>query len=130
MDLRERLRLIAELLPDGASIQLGKDTLAAMTLAEASVVKDSIQPDQGIMPDLSIADIMQATGRARSTVHGWIKYDGLESYQFGNETRISRAAWDAFLNRRRNAPREKPSCAPSEASSGLGTWRKHMKKAG
>lgn len=91
-------------------------------------------PSAGEEPlmDLSVSEIMEATGKARSTVIGWINNGDLESYMFGREHRITRVEWRAYLSRRRRGEEpKKSSSAPNRADASkskgggdeLGSWR-------
>lgn len=76
--------------------------------------------DQEQLMDLSVNEIMEATGKARSTVIGWINSGELQSYMFGREHRVTRAAWRDFLRRRRE---EDPSPRVEVEAVDLGSWR-------
>lgn len=76
--------------------------------------------DQEQLMDLSVSEIMEATGRARSTVIGWINSGELQSYMFGRERRVTRAAWNDFLRRRRG---EGPTPGVEAEAVDIGSWR-------
>lgn len=123
--------MAAALPTESARVELSKTDLLAM-LEEAGAVESAAGSDQEPLMDLSVSEIMEATGKARSTVIGWINNGDLESYMFGREHRITRVEWRAFLSRRRRGEElKKSSSAPNRAdapkSKGtgdeLGSWR-------
>lgn len=122
--MNERIRRIVELLPDGASVTFSKDALREIADSNEAL------PDNGnahpIMPDMTIADIMEATGRARSTVHGWIASGALRAYDFGSEKRVTPHAWQEFLNGKRNPSAERHTGRARSEAADLGAWRRQL----
>lgn len=128
MNLADRLQRLADALPsEAASVMLSKRDLLDMLDGagpECAAARSSQEP----LMDLSVQDVMDATGRARSTVIGWINASKLEAYKFNNrEWRIPRDAWRQFQRRQQGA-----SDAPqaSMEDSELSSWRRELSHAG
>ena len=122
MRLADRLRALADALPEGGSVTFTRADLLAM-LAEDGEPSGR----QGAAPlmDLTVDDIMEATGRARSTVCGWIAAGQLRAYRFGREWRIPHEAWREFLDRHRTGEPAGHAPAPRPAPD-LSAWRRHL----
>lgn len=127
MSLRERIRAMAEALPtESARVELSRADL--LTMLEEGGSAERSPKDQEPLMDLSVAEIMVATGKARSTVIGWINSGGLDAYHFGREWRITRAAWHAYLQTKRSKGRAKTEGGKKHTpqpkhADGLGSWR-------
>lgn len=127
MTLAERIRALAEALPtEEAKVELSRADLVAM-LQEDGTEAGSRTADEEQLMDLSVTEIMAATQKARSTVIGWINSGQLESYRFGREHRITRAAWRSFLDCRRrgeNPARASPVAGRLNGVADLSGWRR------
>lgn len=127
-----------ERLPDGAALSLPVAELRELVRDAAEAHGDGDGPipngspsfDEPLM-DLSVADIMVATGKARSTVIGWMReLRDLGAYRFGREWRIPRAAWDEFLARRRAGTSVPVTSERRRRKADLGGWRRHVRPGG
>ena len=105
MTLKERLRQLASALPS--------DT-CAVTLTRADLVAlledDSRETEVGSTRDLTVEDVADETGRAPSTVRGWLISNALRGYKLNNrDWRVPRAALGEYLRARPNHANETPS---------------------
>lgn len=85
MTLKERLRQLAEALPSPtATVNLSRADLETL-------LGDAAEPEP--LSDLTVEDVAEEVGRARSTVRGWCHDRKLRAYRLnGREWRITRAA--------------------------------------
>lgn len=111
--LSDRLRTLADALPDDGSVSFTRDDLLAM-LAAACEPSEAME----LTVDLTVAEVARLLGRAPGTVRGWCASGDLEgAYRFnGREWRIppeavallqrKQARVDTALNHRstRDAP--------------------------
>lgn len=94
MNVNERLRqIIASLPSDTAAVTLTRADLAAL-----------IEGPENMAPiptrDLSVDEVAQDTGRAPSTVRGWLIAGALRGYKLnGRDWRVTRAALREYLDR-------------------------------
>lgn len=114
--LRERLRTIAEALPDGASITLGSEALRSLLEVDA---------DESSLPsDLTVEEVAALLGRSPQTVRRWIREGELDAYSFrGREYRISAAALQEFIAQERATADRASQSPPANIAEQLGAWR-------
>ena len=92
MTLQERLRRLAEALPsDESSIVITKADLLSMLEGDGRS-----EPAR----DLSVDEVAYETGRAPSTVRGWLLSGALRGYKLnGRDWRVTRPALHEYLRR-------------------------------
>lgn len=117
-----RLRQLAEALPEGAAVTLTREQLLAL-LEETRNAPESGAGE--VFGDLTVVDIMAATNRARSTVCAWIASGELRAYRFGREWRVTRAAWQDFLDSRRDGKAAPGPAIDHTQSVDTTSWRKY-----
>lgn len=112
-----RLRAIASALPsDGSAVTFTRADLLA--LLDGADVADQPAAER----DLSVDDVAAETGRAGSTVRGWLIAGALDGYKLrGRDWRITRAALRAFLARQ-GQPDPAPETDPADVD--IAAWRK------
>ncbi len=116
MSLQERLRTIAEALPDGASIALSSDALRRLLETEAG--------EKSLPRDLTVEEGADLLHRSPQTVRRWIREGDLEAYSFrGREYRITAAALQDFIARQQTAPDRTPQSPGAHVTKQLGAWR-------
>lgn len=116
--MSERIRKLAELLPDGAAVTLSKHDLLALA-AEQEMPQPAQAP-----AEMTVETIAAEMNRAPSTVRGWLERGEIEgAYRFrGREWRVPRAAFEAFKVRG-GAPAPTVDAKP-ETRADLSSWRK------
>ncbi len=93
MNLQERLRTIAEALPEGASITLSSEALR-------SLLETAADESSTLAHDMTVEEVATHLERAPQTVRRWIREGELEAYSFrGREYRITAAALRDFIAR-------------------------------
>ncbi len=110
MDLADRLRELAERLPQGGSLTLSRDGLLSLASEHDS------DPDQPCgRPDFTIAELAARFYRSPSTIRGWCERGRFEgAYKLnGRDWRVPPAGVDAFLAEQRG----------EQAVARLGAWR-------
>jgi excisionase family DNA binding protein len=124
--LQERLAMIAELLPEGATITLGRETLLQFSTATTAKAQTST-----LTCDLSVADVAKALNRSQSTVRALAASGRLPgAYRsFGREWRIPRDSFDSFREQcRQQGPRIVAKVRSAQPVN-IGRWRDELKKA-
>ena len=123
MDPRDRLRAIAEVLPEHGSVTLTRADL--LELAEASLTDAAEEP----LGDYTVAQVADIFQRAPQTVRDWIKSGRLRAYRFNRrEYRITRVAVEAYLEQQRNGERD--GCPKGqESTADLSAWQEVYKAA-
>lgn len=119
----DRLRAAVEGVPEGASLTLPVDVLKDWLEAAADATETGIESPGRPVADLSVGEIAEAHGKAPSTVRGWLQ-DVPGTYRLGNELRVPRSAWRAYLDGL--AQDDDGPDGPPEVRSGdadLGGWR-------
>lgn len=116
MTPEERLRLIAESLPDGASVTFTREGLRGL-ISEST--GNGRHPSTHEV-DLPAKDVASLFDRSPSTVRGWIKEGMLKAYKFGREWRVTHAALQEFQERQRAGG---PQADLANDRSPLGRWR-------
>ena len=117
MTLKERLLQLASALPSDHS---------AVTITRADLIAllqgDNSETGGRSMRDLTVDEVADETGRAPSTVRGWLISGALRGYKFNNfGWRVPRAALREYLDTRSNQATE----TPGEVSGvDITTWRK------
>lgn len=115
----DRLRALAEALPDGASVVLSKAQLFA--LADGP-------PDAAPIPDVADSTVEQLAARferSPSTVRAWCEAGLLPgAYRLrGREWRVPESAVEAFVEQERRGRGDEAECVSSRRPD-LGAWRK------
>ena len=124
MDVCERLRRIAEVLPEHGSVTLTRSDL--LELAESALTEDVAESPPADYTVAQVADMFQ---RAPQTVRDWIKSGRLQAYKLnGREYRITRAAVDEFLEQQRNGEPDGQANG-RKSSADLGAWRRVRERA-
>ncbi len=117
ISLQERLRTIAEALPEGASITLSSEALRSLLETDAD-------ESSTLAHDMTVEQVAMHLERAPQTVRRWIREGDLEAYSFrGREYRITAAALQDFIARQQTAPDRTPSTPPVHLANQLGAWR-------
>ena len=115
MEAIHRLRLLAECLPDGATVNLPADFIRQLALEAGTVPTD----------DMSVEDVAERLGRSPSRVRDWIAAGELRTYRLGREHRITEAALQEFLERQRSSTTTADQSAVSgQRRADIGAWRK------
>ncbi len=116
MTLQERLRTIAEALPDGASITLSSEVLYRLLETDA---------DEGTLPhDLTAEEVADLLDRSPQTVRRWIREGELDAFSFrGREYHITGAALQEFIAREQMAAERAPESPRVRVTKQLGAWR-------
>lgn len=115
MTLRDRLRRLASALPsDGSSVTLTRLDLEELLEGEVAEVRDRER-------DLTVEDVAEETGRAPSTVRGWLIEGTLRGYKLnGRDWRVPRAALRTYLEAQAG-----PSPASDDGEAvDIGAWRR------
>ncbi len=116
MSLQERLRTIAEALPEGASISLSSEALRR--LLETGTDED------GCPHDMTVEEVANHLDRSPQTVRRWIREGELDAYSFrGREYRITAAALEDFIAREQTAAARAPQSPRTHVKKPLGAWR-------
>ena len=94
MSLADRLRQLAERLPDGGSL-----TLTRAGLLELAAVEDGPADPVDVPADFTVAELAARFHRAASTIRDWCEHGRFEAaYKLnGRDWRIPHAALDTFL---------------------------------
>jgi excisionase family DNA binding protein len=128
MDLRARLRLLADALPDDGAVTLTAASLRAW-LAEDS--RGDREEAGKPLADLTVEQLADELGRSGSTIRGWLG-EGVFPHAYklrGKEWRIPRADVKQYLERQQRPAAEEQEREARPGSDDLGSWRNHMKKA-
>lgn len=93
MTLKERLRQLASALPsDHSAVTMTRADLVAM------LEDDSCEADLTSAQDLTVEEVAKKTGRAASTVRGWLISKALRGYKINNrDWRVPRPALREYL---------------------------------
>jgi excisionase family DNA binding protein len=126
MTLDERLALLVENLPPGASVTLPVDWLRSELGAEGV--------NGSTISDYTVEALAAELGRAPSTVRGWLLEGAIpEAYKLGREWRIPRAAVRRFLDSLSNGGGHAEEVADGESAVRghvPGAWRRHLRRTG
>lgn len=115
MNLQDRLQRIASALPsDDSSVTLSRADILTL-LGDEEL--DPCEP----LHDLTVQQVADATGRAPSTVRGWLSSGALRAYKLNSrDWRVPQAALRAYLTEQACEPRG--SSGDGEALD-LSAWR-------
>ncbi len=117
MGLGERLRTLAEALPEGASITLSSEALRSLLETDA----DESSP---LAHDMTVEEVANHLDRSPQTVRRWIREGELDAYSFrGREYRITAAALRNFIAREQTAVERPPQSPCAHVTKQLGAWR-------
>ena len=123
MDVRDRLRRMAEALPEHGSVTLTRADL--LELAEAA----STEAAEELLGDYTVTQVADMFQRAPQTVRDWIKSGRLRAYKLnGREYRITRAAAEEFLEQQRSGEPD-GQVSGRKSSADLGAWRRVREQA-
>ena len=116
MGLGERLRTLAEALPEGASITLSSDALRSLLETDAD--------ERSLPHDVTVDEVADLLDRSPQTVRRWIRDGVLDAYTLrGREYRITAAALRNFRAREQTAAEQPPEPPGTHATKQLGAWR-------
>ncbi len=117
MGLGERLRTLAEALPEGASITLSSEALR-------SLLETAADESSTLAHDMTAEEVATHLERAPQTVRRWIREGELEAYSFKRrEYRITAAALRDFIAREQTAAERAPETPRARVTKQLGAWR-------
>ncbi|MDQ3606364.1 MAG: helix-turn-helix domain-containing protein [Gemmatimonadota bacterium] len=129
MDLRSRLRLLADALPEGGSVAFTRADLVAMLSASGEVGEAANSGELAGTADRTLEQVAAEVKRSASTVRGWCASGALTgAYKLnGRDWRIPAGALRSYLDaqasgEKRSEPQIRTGRAPD-----LGSWRKHRK---
>lgn len=118
MTLRERLRQLALALPSQAAVTLTKADLLALVADEADPVP--------VARDLRVEEVADETGRAPSTVRGWLIAGHLRGYKMnGRDWRVPRDALTEYLKVQLQGAERTPDHSAGEIDVDIADWRRH-----
>ena len=127
MDIRARLQVLADTLPESGAVTFTRADLLAMLAGEGGKAGQG-GTDQ-TAEDLTVQDIAERAKRSPSAVRGWIRSGQLRAYRFqGRDYRVAPEAWEAFKQAQRSGGEAKPRERSGKVD--LGSWRRNLKKAG
>lgn len=119
--LSDRLRALADALPDDGSVSFTRDDLLSMLAAAGEPSESS-----GVTVDLTVVEVARLLSRAPGTVRGWCASGELEgAYRFNSrEWRVPPAAV-ALLQRKQAGANTvlKPHSKSDAQEADLGAWR-------
>lgn len=109
------------------------DALRAQADALDALAQQLEAPEPNAGPpvaDLTVSDIAEAHGKAESTVRAWL-HAVPGAYRLGNELRVSRRAWRAYLDRLagEDPGLEDEEGADDRPGGDLGAWREEYREA-
>ncbi len=117
MGLGERLRTLAEALPEGASITLSSEALRSLLGTDAD-------ESSTMAHDMTVEEVANHLDRSPQTVRRWIREGELDAYSFrGREYRITAAALRTFIAREQTASERPPQPPGTHVTKQLGAWR-------
>ena len=117
MSLQERLRTLAEALPEGASITLSSEALRSLLERDAD-------ESSTLAHDMTVEEVANHLDRSPQTVRRWIREGELDAYSFrGREYRITAAALRNFIAREQTAAERAPQSPREPVTKQLGAWR-------
>ncbi len=112
--MEDRLRTLADALPDGAAVTL------PVSLIRSWLVQ-SVPADPDHHADMTVADVAAMLDRSPQTVRAWIRHGDLDAYRLrGREYRVTRGALEAFLAHQRN--RAAPRSSTHSSGDSRRTW--------
>ena len=116
MTLRERLEQLAAALPsDGASVTLNRAALLTLLSLDACEVATGPR-------DLTVEEVATATGRASSTVRGWLLAGDLPGYKLnGRDWRVRRSALRTYVGDQRHLPNQ---LGTRQDNEDISAWRR------
>ena len=119
MNVRERLRAMADVLPESGSV-----TLTRADLYEIAQTDDT-GSEKAMQADFTVAQVADMFDRKSQTIRDWINAGRLCGYLFNDrEYRITRGALEEFQEWQRNGA---TTTRQSEISD-LGAWRQEAQK--
>lgn len=117
--LEAHLRDLIEALPQGASVELPRQALVRWLEEDGESAAE--RPERPVA-DLTVGDIAEAHDKAPSTVREWLQ-EVPGTYRLGNELRIPRRAWRAWLDSLADDGESGPARVRSKPTASLGDWR-------
>lgn len=123
MTVAERLRQAVQGVPDEGAIQLPASTLRRWLEEEDALSPNGHQGAGEEVADLTVSEIAEAHDKSETTVREWLQ-DVPGVYRLGNELRVSREDWRAYLDSlAEDEEDEGPAEVRSSRSTDLGDWR-------
>jgi excisionase family DNA binding protein len=117
--VEDRLRTLADALPDGAAVTLPVSLIWAWLIHSGSANPHNNEAD------MTVAEVASLLSRSPQTVRTWIRRGNLDAYKLrGKEYRVTRDALEAFLalQRRHVAPRNAMHSSSGQPAN-LRSWR-------
>jgi hypothetical protein len=113
--------------PEGGAVTLPREAVARWLEEAADGPKDAAHSTNGDVADLTVTDLAEALDRSESTVRGWLP-DVPGSYKLGQEWRVPRDAWRAYLDGLAAKSEEGgPPEVRSRPGAALGDWREERR---
>ncbi len=117
MGLGERLRTLAEALPEGASITLSSEALHSLLRTDAD-------ESSTLAHDMTVEEVANHLDRSPQTVRRWIREGELDAYSSrGREYRITATALRNFIAQEQTAAERPPQSTGAHVTKQLGAWR-------
>ncbi len=118
LTVEDRLRTLADALPDGASVTLPVSLIRSWLIQSGSA-------DSERAVDMTVAEVASLLSRSPQTIRTWIRQGDLDAYRLrGREYRVTRVALAAFLAHQQDRAAPQSSLRSSGGrSASLGSWR-------
>lgn len=119
LTVEDRLRTLADLLPDGAAVTL------PVSLIRSWLIQSGSADPHNDKADMTVAEVASLLSRSPQTVRTWIRQGDLDAYKLrGREYRVTRGALEAFSGHEqdRAAPRSSMHSSGGQPAN-LGSWR-------
>jgi excisionase family DNA binding protein len=118
LTVEDRLRTLADALPDGAAVTL------PVSLIRSWLVQGG-PADADHNADMTVAEVATLFNRSPQTVRTWIRHGDLDAYRLhGREYRITAMALEAFQQQQQaGAVSPLPQSATSTRAANLAAWR-------
>ena len=134
MDLRSRLQLLADTLPESGAVTFTRADLLTMLAGEGGIPTNT--DERGAGEDYTVKDIADKERRSPNTVRTWIRTGELRAYLLNDrDYRVSVADYVAFKERKRTEGEGKRrvkrgKTAAQRKRADLGNWREKLRKVG
>lgn len=107
--------------PEGGAVTLPREAVVRW-LEEAGEEPEANGDRRPEVADLTVAELAEKLGKSESTVRSWMP-DVPGAYRLGNEWRVSREDWRAYLDGLAEEQGEEPATVRSAPGSDLDDWR-------